>query len=544
MQLPRIAGWLLVGLAIAACGGAMALHFEIGLNSDNQLYLQQTQRWLQGRPLYTSLVMPSPPMIFALYAPVVGASLASGLPFSLGFDVWTSCLLAVSLLLCHHILACRPAPHDPLIRWLILSLIAAGLVILPLRDNVFGDRDHLFALLFSPYLLLLSPYGVTAGLGRRSRVLISVCAAIGLGIKPYLLAIWGMQQAYWMLRERSLLRVPRRFETQLVGAAFGAYALAIWLATPEYLRTVAPMAWATYPAISPPFSHRLATIVRAWTMILALPLAGSASLLRRASRPALRNITYFLCASVGASISGFAGGWHYAYYPLYLLAFAFAVSVIAGLLAAVRDFWPASKTLAGGFLLGATFLSVMPVATQLFEPARERGAIDAEQQRRTGWPRGRQRPPAEIGRFFDKHLGVVAQPRFLLLGNGLWDSRLVDFDPARTSVARFYALWPLPALVAAGSEPEHAARMAWIRRYLYRGLTEDLRDNRPDVVFVERSVWMWGLPRSFDVLGFCLRHPPFAEAWRDYVLVEQIDVCAQWPNLCAFDVFYRKDLIR
>ena len=76
MQVPRIAGWLLALLSLAACCAALAAHFEIGLNSDNQLYLEQTQRWLGGRPLYTALVMPSPPMIFALYAPVVGARFA------------------------------------------------------------------------------------------------------------------------------------------------------------------------------------------------------------------------------------------------------------------------------------------------------------------------------------------------------------------------------------------------------------------------------------------------------------------------------------
>ncbi len=542
MQVPRIAGWLLALLSLAACGAALVAHFEIGLNSDNQLYLEQTQRWLRGRPLYTALVMPSPPMIFALYAPVVGARFA-GLSWELGFDLWTTALIAASLLLCHHILMCRPGPRDRLARSLLLSLIGAGLVILPLRDNVFGDRDHLFAVLFTPYLLLLSPYGEAAAAGRRSRLLIGACAAVGLAIKPYFLAIWGMQQLYWMLRERSLFGVLRRLETQVAGAGFGAYGLAIWLFAPEYVHTVAPMAWATYSAISPPLSHRTTTVVSAWTTIFALPLAGCASLLTRGSRPWHANITYTLCLGVGASISGFAGGWHYAWYPLYLVAFAFAASVITALFASARELWPASRPFAAGFLLAGAFLCVMPVFTQLFEPARARATVDLDLQRRTGWPRGHQRALASIELFLAKHLHVVAQPRFLLLGNGLWDARLVNFDPSRTSVSRFYALWPLPALVAAGKDPERAASMAWIRSDLLEAVTEDLRDGRPDVVFVENSLWMWGLPRRFDVLGFFLRHPPFAQAWQDYVFVERIDDCTRWPNYCAFDAYYRKDLV-
>jgi hypothetical protein len=169
--------------------------------------------------------------------------------------------------------------------------------------------------------------------------------------------------------------------------------------------------------------------------------------------------------------------------------------------------------------------------------------VDLDLQRRTGWPRGHQRALVSTEQFLAKHLRVVPQPRFLLLGNGLWDARLVDFDPSRTSVSRFYALWPLPALVAAEKDPARAARMAWIRSYLLEAVTEDLRDGRPDVVFVENSLWMWGLPRRFDVLGFFLRHPPFAQAWRDYVFVERSDDCARWPNYCAFDVYYRKDLV-
>ena len=134
------------------------------------------------------------------------APASRGLSWELGFDLWTTTLIAASLLLCHHILSCRPGPRDRLARSLLLSLIAAGLVILPLRDNVFGDRDHLFAVLFTPYLLLLSPYGEAAAAGRRSRLLIGACAAIGLGIKPYFLAIWGMQQLYWMLARAQPLR--------------------------------------------------------------------------------------------------------------------------------------------------------------------------------------------------------------------------------------------------------------------------------------------------------------------------------------------------
>ncbi len=543
MSLSRLAGWLLVGLAVAACAGAMAWHFQIGLNSDNQLHLQQTQRWLQGRTLYTALLMPSPPMIFALYAPVAGANLAGGLSIGLGFDLWTSALLAASLLLCRQVLVSIPSLRDRLVRSLILALIAAGLVILPLRDNVFGDRDHLFALLFAPYLLLQSPSGASASLSRRLRGSIGLLAALGLGIKPYFLAIWGMQQLYWMLRERSPWRVLRRFETQIAAAALVAYAISIsWLA-PSYARVVAPMAWASYPAISPPASVRLATIAGIWTWILAFPLAGWGGLWLRGARPAQCDATYLLCLCVGASVSGFAGGWHYAYYPLYALAFAFGASVIGGQLAATHDFWPASRWRAVGCLLAGLFLVVMPVYTQLFEPARERGAIDLEQQRSTGWPRGHQRAPIGVEQFFARHLGVVAQPRFLLLGNGMWDSRLSNFDPARTSTSRFYALWPLPALVAARSDPERAARMQWIERYLLDAVTKDLSQQKPDVVFVERSLWMWGLPRSFDVLGFFARDPGFARAWRDYTFVEKVDACGLWPNFCAFDAFYRKDLI-
>ena len=159
MSLPRIAGWLLALLALAACAVAMALHFEIGLNSDNQLHLAQTQRWLQGRALYTALVMPNPPVSFALYAPVAAAHLAGGLPIALGFDLWTSALLAASLLLCRHVLVSIPELRDRLARGLILALIAAGLAVLPVRDNILGGRDQMFALFFAPHLLLQSPSG-------------------------------------------------------------------------------------------------------------------------------------------------------------------------------------------------------------------------------------------------------------------------------------------------------------------------------------------------------------------------------------------------
>ena len=542
MSLPRIAGWLGVGLAAAACAGVLALQFQIGLNSDKQVLLAQTLRWLEGRSLYTSLMMPSPPMIFVLYAPIAGAWLALGLPIALGFDLFVCALLAASLLLCQRILASVPAPRDPLARAAILVAIAAGLVILPLRDDAFGDRDHLFAALAVPYLLLQSPTGATSALGRPARAAIGALAAAAFAIRPYFLAIWGAQQLYWMLRERSAWRVLRRFETQVAAAAFGVQALATLAFTPEYLRTVAPMAWASYPAISPPARHRWETLASAWTWLLAPPLTFAAALLARGPRPVTRDAAYLLFLCVGASLSSFAGGWHYAWYPLYLSAFAFAACAIAGLFAAARELWPAARGRAAACGLAGAFLLVLPVATRLFEPARERGASDLSYQRRTGWPQGRQRAPLAVDAFLERHLGGAPPTSFLLLGNGIWDSRLSGFDPSRTSVARYYALWPLPALVAARGEPQREAQTRWIERALLDGVTQDLREQRPDLVIVERSLWMWGLPRSFDVLGYFQRDPDFARAFQDYTLVDRIDVCGQWPNLCAFDVHRRKSL--
>jgi len=542
MPLPRIAGWLGLGLAAAACAGCWWLQFQIGLNSDNQLYLAQTLRWLEGRSLYTTLMMPSPPLIFALYAPIAAAQLALGIPIPLGFDLWTSGLLAVSLLLCHHILVSTPALRDPLARAAVLVAIAAGLVILPLRDDVFGDRDHLFAVLCVPYLLRESPTGATAPLGRGARAAIGLLAAAGIGIRPYFLAIWGAQQLHLALRERSAFAGLRRFETQVVLAALAAYALATVTLTPGYLSSVAPMAWASYPAISPPAQHRWATLVSAWTGILALPLAGWLALLPRGPRPATRDASYLLLACVGASVSSFAGGWYYAWYPLYLLAFAFALCTVAGLFAAAHDFWPAARPRAAACALAGTLVLTLPVAVQLFEPARERGASDLFYTRNSGWPRGHQRAPLAVEQFLERHLDAVPRPRFLLLGNGMWDARLAGFDRSRTSVARFYALWPLPALVAARGDREQTGRMQWIERALLDGVTQDLGEGQPDLVIVERSLHMWGLPRSFDVLGFFQRDPEFARAFRAYSLVDRIDACGQWPTFCAFDVYHHKGL--
>lgn len=539
----RVVGWLIVALAAAACVGALALHLEIGLNNDNQVLLYETQLWLQGRDLYASLVAPSLPMIFMLYAPPVGATLATGLPVTLGFDAWTICLIGLSLSLCHHILERHPRSPDRLIRCLILSLIAVCLVILPLRDNVFGERDHLFVVLATPYLLRLSPHCAATPLGRGARVLIGLSAFLGLGIRPYYLAIFGMQQAYWIFRERSLWRVPCGFETGLVVAAYGAYWLAIAVAAPEYPLTILPMAWATYSAISPPIAHRYGTVLRIWETILCLPLVFSTSLLFTRSRPGPRSLGYLLFLNLGASVSGFAGGWHYAYYPLYVLAFAFAACVIAALLASFRDRWGHARLLSVGWLLAAVILSVVPVYTRLFAPALERGALDLRMQRQSGWPLGHQRIHRDIRRFFERHLGSVPNPHFMLLGNGAWDSNLVNLDSSRTSVSRFHVLWPLPAVVAALGKPEPDGRVVRVAQYLNRSVTEDLQGNRPEMVFVERSVAMWGLPDSFDVLGFFLGHPPFAEAWRDYTLVEKIDRCSLMPVLCAFDVYYRSDRV-
>ena len=171
------------------------------IDHDCAAYLVEASRLLDGDIPYVDFVELNPPM--AIYLNVIPAIIARLLPIHIIFafllsvfslilwSTWTirKLIKFSSFSREDHVLGCLSA---------LYVLFSAIL----LFDNEFGQREHLFVLLYCPFLVtrflrlqnekISPPIAITA----------AVAAAIGACIKPHFVAIALLVELYWLITKR------------------------------------------------------------------------------------------------------------------------------------------------------------------------------------------------------------------------------------------------------------------------------------------------------------------------------------------------------
>jgi hypothetical protein len=224
---------------IAAVGLGALMVFTRPITGDVGWFLYMAGLVVDGQRLYVDVLEVNPPLIVWLSIPVVLAERLSGMSHVLIFQllVMTGALvsLAAAYRLARRVIAQQYAD-------VFAAALAIGLFVLPASH--WGQREHLFVLLATPYLV-----GVAACARDRSvhddrdaeaaairsgaswkPVALGVAAGLGFALKPYfvpgLLAI-----GLWdYMRRRQVWRA-----TTWAGLTILAYGLAVLVLTPEYL---------------------------------------------------------------------------------------------------------------------------------------------------------------------------------------------------------------------------------------------------------------------------------------------------------------------
>jgi hypothetical protein len=88
---------------------------------------------------------------------------------------------------------------------------------------------------------------VERGLNAPLAILVGLFAGVGMALKPYYLALWLSIELYLALRRRSV-SVWLRAEHLVIVGVLALYALFVLLGTPEYLKSVVPLAQQVYGA--------------------------------------------------------------------------------------------------------------------------------------------------------------------------------------------------------------------------------------------------------------------------------------------------------
>jgi len=460
---------------------AVCLLWGTLLSHDISWYLISTGWWLDGVEIYADILELNPPLAFYLTAIPVWASRVTELAPMAAYKGFVLVLAAGSLILSQRLLG-RDAQLLPAQRRLVLAVAAVGLLLLPIRD--FGQRDHLFAILFLPFLVmnLLSrsaPGPLRAG--------VAVWATFGVALKHYFLLLPLAIAVYQVIAARSL-RPVLRVEYLVMATMLVLYVLASAILHPAYFDSVVPLTMQVYGAFD---VSMLATVWRGWFVIVLLLVALALLMMNRA-RPGSNAVVVLTAAAAVAAYLIQSKGWTYHLIPANLFAMM-AVTWTAMTLSQTRKHWWPTGVAAVAVIL-------------LLVPEMRYGSYKSL-----------------FAKAVEPYFTCAPGERSFQIFSSTVSSGFPLANHAKAIPAnRAPTLWLFPGASYRLSLTEDPAEQA-----IYRATLEDARARvlkdffrvAPQLVIVDESPkkkYFNGAP--FDYLAYFSEDESFARAWRSYTL--------------------------
>jgi putative flippase GtrA len=487
-------GWLEIAILVATVGIAFCFYAGTTFNHDTSWYFIATARWLDGATLYRDIMEINPPLAFYLTAPSIWLSKAiSGLTHEAAYAAFMAVICMVSLLWARRLLI---QTTGPLVHFVMLGAVAAGFLVTPI--SVFGQREHLMAVFSLPYVLAVA---LNADCGRWERVLLGLYAMLGLALKPYFLVIPLFLVSHDLVRTRGAGRVLRA-EHVAIGLGCLAYLLAIALLHPRYLETIVPMGRLVYDAYRASFEQVLQV-----SAVIGALLATLAYIQSRFPCEEKRKTAESLLVVVAATLLAYlwqGKGWVYQFIP---------VNIYLGILIA----WLCVSASPRPKKQAPRVLVLALAAMVVLSPAL-RGPYHSQ-----------------MAQVFGRFLATDgSQSSFVFLGAHVWGSYPMANTHDAEVTSRYSALWLIPGAVRQLSKEEPVPEdrreaLLGVLDFARTSTIEDFLEGRPQVVIVDvRSRKTYFDGTDFDYLAFFQQDPRFAEAWRDYRLIETLHGFEVW----------------
>lgn len=221
-------------------GFSLALSFYI--NHDAALYLQCGQLILGGATPYVDFYDNNPPLVMWLSTIPVIASKATGLPVYQSFWLCLITTIGAMTILIHTI---QKSFHRNMFERVIFSSAWLFMHSMILILHEFGQREHWFVTLATPYVLLrtFQTEAFKSGPENRIRAATGFMAAIGTMLKPhFILTLCFLEINLQLCKPRSAKKWPVEILCFMAFALFYAIAfLANNRLSMNYLGTIAPL---------------------------------------------------------------------------------------------------------------------------------------------------------------------------------------------------------------------------------------------------------------------------------------------------------------
>lgn len=273
--------WLGIALAMVAVALVGLWQTPERINHDCALYLQQADLLLDGAVPYRDFVDTNPPLIIYLNVPPAALARTLGLSPIIVFHALVLALLVISGLEVHFLLRQRRMSLPAAGRGLVLLAWIAAYFVIDWRGDT-GQREHLFMLLYVPYLFLRILRYRGGSVANRLAILLGLQAGLGASLKPHFLLLAVNVEIVLLLatfRRRTLLR-PENLVLVGVVAAY----LLHWLVVPAAMREAffgrwLPLIRYGYSAYNVSFREVAATVLSSPISLAGLAAAFTAMLL-------------------------------------------------------------------------------------------------------------------------------------------------------------------------------------------------------------------------------------------------------------------------
>lgn len=274
----------------------------LDINHDCAALLQSGQLLLDGKLPYVDFVSTNPP--FALYLNAIPAGLARLFPLhvALVFSLSVLVLVGWSTLTIRRIMSYSTAKFDERTLRMIVLLFAALSLMLLLRKE-FGQREHLFVLLYFPFFVTRYVRSDGRRISLLTAITTGIAAAVGACIKPHFVAIALFVELYWVISKRDI----RKFiSIEMVFFVCTGLLYALHFAflpdvvKSEFFGRWLPFVAQRYSVYNEPFSQLVSMRSFFGFAVAALPLAFLTPVRERGLARMTRPLGVFAFGSIGA----------------------------------------------------------------------------------------------------------------------------------------------------------------------------------------------------------------------------------------------------
>ncbi len=498
-----------VPLAFLAIG--LIAQLMASINHDTAWYLHAGGRYLEGGMLYRDIfVEVNPPLgLFLTLPPVILARL-TGLFSVHVFVVYVYLLIALSLATVWWVQqADRQSP--PVLRRGILIVAAAILIVSP--ADQFGQREHFLMILTLPYIIMIARDVVR---GTRTSwpmaLVFGLVAGVGFALKPHYLLVPLALEVYRLAITRGRSSILRA-ELLGLGTALVAYAVVLYLVTPDYLTRIVPYALEVYNVA---YRNPLwINLLRVETFMLPLGCVVHLVTRRRQTAPHAGDIFLIASASFFVAYVAQMKGWDYHLYPASVYLMLGYASLFLNGLTGRRENKAEIKnnSLTPGVAVAALVVAALLVASDASKFGYKNRFTDI------------------MTPYVERY---AANGSIAVLGANVWPGfPMVNYSQVGWS-SRFSSLWLLPGAMQKrfkGAAKNHAL-LDEMEAFTRDAVVADFSSDMPDLVFVDdRDEKTYFGQVRFDYLDYFGQDPRFARIWSDYVWVAEV---------VGFDIFRRR----